>query len=49
VIVYDGLAGALHVSESLAEELLAKAPAVAADVADRLLPKWLEQRGFADA
>jgi hypothetical protein len=44
VIVYDGLAGALHVSESLGRHLLDRAPTVAADVTNRLLPKWLAQR-----
>ena len=46
VIVYDSLPGAMHVSQSLADELLAKAPAVAEDVATNRLPKWLAQRNL---
>ncbi|MET0144269.1 MAG: hypothetical protein ABW328_05715 [Ilumatobacteraceae bacterium] len=46
VIIYDGVPGALNVSASLATHLLERAPAVAADVRDRLMPKWLQQRGL---
>jgi hypothetical protein len=44
VIVYDGLPGAMHVSESLGQLLLDRAPAVAEDVERNRLPKWLAQR-----
>ena len=44
IIIYDYTPGALHVSESLGRHLLDRAPAVAADVRQRLLPKWLAQR-----
>ncbi|MET0577787.1 MAG: hypothetical protein ABW122_03955, partial [Ilumatobacteraceae bacterium] len=44
VIVFDSLAGALHVSEPLGRLLLERAPAVAAHVRDTALPKWLAQR-----
>lgn len=47
VIVYDGLPGAMHVSQPLGEHLLARAPAVAADVEQHRLPKWLAQRDLA--
>jgi hypothetical protein len=46
VIVYDGLQGAMHVSESLAEHLLERAPEVAREVAENRLPKWLAQRNL---
>jgi hypothetical protein len=44
VIVYDGLPGAMHVSESLADELRAAAPRVIEDVETVRMPKWLAQR-----
>ncbi|TAM64491.1 hypothetical protein [Mycobacterium sp.] len=44
VIVYDGLPGAMHVSESLAEALRRVAPRVIEDVEKVRLPKWLAQR-----
>jgi hypothetical protein len=44
VLVYDGLPGAMHVSESLAQELRAAAPRVIDDVEKVRLPKWLAQR-----
>lgn len=44
VIVYDGLPGALHVSESLAEALREAAPRVIEDVERVRMPKWLAQR-----
>jgi len=46
VIVYDGLPGALHVSQSLAADLRRAAPAVRADVETNRLPKWLSQRNL---
>ncbi|MEX2558152.1 MAG: hypothetical protein WEB06_21270 [Actinomycetota bacterium] len=47
VLVYDGLQGAMHVSESLADHLLARAPDVAEHVRSTLLPRWLAQRNLA--
>jgi hypothetical protein len=44
VLVYDGLPGAMHVSESLATQLREAAPAVADDVKKVRMPKWLAQR-----
>ena len=46
IIVFDGAAGGLNVSESLAKLLMTKAPEVAERVDRYLLPKWLEQRGM---
>jgi hypothetical protein len=44
VLVYDGLPGAMHVSESLADALREAAPRVIDDVQKVRLPKWLAQR-----
>jgi hypothetical protein len=44
VIVYDGLPGAMHVSEGLADLLVSAAPRVADDVRTVRLPRWLAQR-----
>jgi hypothetical protein len=46
VIIFDGAVGGINVSRSLAELLLAKAPAVNRKVDQVLLPKWLRQRGI---
>ncbi|KUI29279.1 hypothetical protein [Mycobacterium sp. GA-2829] len=46
VLVYDNLPGALHVSESLAQELREAAPRVIEDVEKVRMPKWLAQRGL---
>lgn len=46
LIVFDATPGALHVSESLGELLLARAPAVAEHVRSVALPRWLSQRGL---
>jgi hypothetical protein len=48
VIIFDGAGGGINCSQSLAEELLAKAPAVSKEVETTLMPKWLKQRGGAD-
>jgi len=45
VIIFDGAMGGINVSESLAQLLLQKAPAVSARVDQQLMPKWLKQRG----
>lgn len=47
VILFDGAAGGINCSQSLAEELMAKAPAVSKEVDEVLMPKWLKQRGLA--
>ena len=44
VLVYDGLPGAMHVSESLAQALREAAPRVIDDVEKVRMPKWLAQR-----
>jgi hypothetical protein len=46
VLVYDGLPGAMHVSESLAQALRVATPRVIEDVERVRLPKWLAQRGL---
>lgn len=45
VLIFDGAMGGINVSGSLADLLVAKAPAVAAKVDNELMPKWLKQRG----
>jgi hypothetical protein len=45
VIIFDGAMGGINISESLAELLVRRAPAVAAKVDKELMPKWLKQRG----
>jgi len=44
LFAFDYTPGIFRVNEALAEDLLACAPQVVADVKDRLLPKWLRQR-----
>ncbi|MBU4275829.1 MAG: hypothetical protein KKC30_03705 [Proteobacteria bacterium] len=44
VILFDGAAGGLNVSEPLAEHLYKVAPGVMERVEQKLLPKWLAQR-----
>ena len=46
VIVFDGAAGGINCSESLAELLMNKAPEVAREVDGQLMPKWLKQRAL---
>jgi hypothetical protein len=46
VLVFDGAAGGINVSPSLAELLTASAPRVAERVEGELLPRWLRQRGL---
>mgnify|MGYP001250307954 FL=1 len=46
VIVFDGTYGAINCSPSLANDLLEKAPGVAAEVENHYLPKWARQRGL---
>lgn len=45
VIIFDGAAGGINVSESLGQLLIDKAPQVNKQVDEVLLPKWLRQRG----
>lgn len=45
IIVFDGAAGGINVSETLAAYLAARAPDVARRVDAELLPKWMRQRG----
>jgi hypothetical protein len=46
VIVFDGSFGAITLSASLAEHLIARAPEVGRRVEEQLMPKWLRQRGI---
>jgi hypothetical protein len=46
VIVFDGAAGGINVSNSLAALLRARAPEVSRRVDKELLPKWMRQRGI---
>ncbi len=46
VIVFDGAAGGINVSASLAELLKERAPIINEKVDNELLPKWLRQRGI---
>ncbi len=46
VLCFDGAAGGLNVSPSLALYLKERAPAIAEKVDQELLPKWLRQRGL---
>jgi hypothetical protein len=46
VIIFDGAAGGINVSKSLAKLLIAKAPEVSKQVDKQLMPKWLRQRGI---
>ena len=46
IMVFDGAFGYMHVSPSLAEDLLRVAPEVSREVEEELLPKWLKQRGI---
>ena len=46
-IAFDGCYDAINVTRPLAEELVAKAPEVARQVDEELLPKWLRQRRLA--
>jgi hypothetical protein len=45
-IVFDGCYGAINMTRPMAEFLLAKAPEIARNVDDVLLPKWLRQRNL---
>lgn len=45
-IVFDGSYGAINMTRSMAEHLLAKAPEVAREVDEELMPKWLKQRNL---
>jgi hypothetical protein len=45
VIIFDGATGGLNLSRSLAEHLQKAAPELNEEVDERLLPKWLAQRG----
>ncbi len=46
ILVFDGSFGTMHLSQSLADFLLEKAPEVNREVEEKLVPKWLSQRGF---
>jgi hypothetical protein len=46
VIIFDGAAGGINCSESLAELLMEKAPEVSREVDEKFMPKWLKQRAL---
>lgn len=46
VMIFDGTYGAINCSPSMAKFLIDKAPEIAKEVDDVLLPKWLRQRGL---
>lgn len=48
VVLFDGAAGGLNVSKSMAEEMLEKAPLVSEKVEKELMPLWLQQRGITE-
>jgi len=47
VIIFDGAAGGINCSESLGDLLMENAPEVSMEVDNKLMPKWLRQRGIA--
>jgi hypothetical protein len=46
--VFDGSYGVLTVNQPMGDFLRAKAPEVAREVDEELLPKWLRQRGLSN-
>lgn len=46
LLCFDGTYGSMNLSPSMAEHLLAKAPAAAAEIDSGLLDRWLRQRGI---
>ncbi|MEW6523010.1 MAG: hypothetical protein AB1445_05460 [Bacillota bacterium] len=46
ILVFDGAVGGVNASQSLVRNLQQAAPQVAQTVEERLLPKWLRQRGI---
>ena len=46
VIIFDGAAGGINCSKSLAGLLMGKAPEVSREVDEKLMPKWLKQRAL---
>lgn len=49
ILVFDGAAGGINVSQPLADLLTKKAPIVARRVREEMLPRWLRQRGIEPA
>jgi hypothetical protein len=43
-IVFDGSYGSINLTRPLAEDLIARAPAISRRVDEEMLPKWLAQR-----
>ena len=43
-IVFDGSYGSVNLTRPLAEDLVARAPAISRRVDEELLPRWLAQR-----
>lgn len=48
VVIFDGAASGINVSESMAAEMFEKAPMVSKKVDEVLLKLWLDQRGLTD-
>ena len=46
LIAFDGSWGGINLSPSMAEFMLEKAPEISRNVDEKLLPKWLRQRGI---
>ena len=46
IIVFDGSFGHINLTPSMAEFMLKKAPEIAREVDEELLPMWLKQRGI---
>ncbi len=46
ILVFDGAVGGFNVSESMSDELHRLAPAISKQVDEKLMPKWLKQRGI---
>jgi hypothetical protein len=46
ILIFDGAPGAINASNSLAEELVEKAPETDQEVEQKSMPKWCRQRGI---
>lgn len=49
ILIFDGAAGGINVSQPLAHLLAQRAPIVARRVREEMLPRWLRQRGIEPA
>lgn len=48
VVIFDGAAGGINVSESMAKEMKEKAPLVSKKVDEELMDLWMSQRGLTE-